>query len=135
MTIDASKGVPLPDVIEQARREAVAAYRDDLRRKGVGPCIFEGCVSTDRHWHGGFPGGFTNPADPEGAPIEFTTEPAPGVRDYNGALIDTALASGGAEEGQTKQPKGERDGSATTAERRASGKGRGWRLGTGSKNV
>ena len=51
------------------------------------PCIFPGCVSTDRHWHGWFPGGYDNPDDPEGPPIEFTSEPAPGVRDYNGALL------------------------------------------------
>lgn len=51
-------------------------------------CIFEGCVSTDRHWHGGFPGGYDDPADPLGMPLLFTSEPAPGVRDYNGALLD-----------------------------------------------
>jgi hypothetical protein len=50
-------------------------------------CIFHGCVSTDRHWHYGFPGGYDNPADPDGPPILFTSEPAPGVRDYNGALL------------------------------------------------
>ena len=54
-----------------------------------GPCIFVGCVSRDRHTHGGFPGGYTNPDDPTGAPIPFTTEAAPGVRDYNGALLAT----------------------------------------------
>lgn len=59
------------------------------------PCIFVGCVSTDRHWHFGFPGGYENPADPDGPPIPFTTEPAPGVRDYNGALL--AGRGGGAE--------------------------------------
>jgi hypothetical protein len=53
----------------------------------VGPCIFIGCVSRDRHWHFGFPGGYDNPNDPDGPPIEFTSEPAPGVRDYNGALL------------------------------------------------
>lgn len=52
-----------------------------------GPCIFDGCVSRDRHWHYGFPGGYTDPRDPDGPPIAFTTEPAPGVRDYNGALL------------------------------------------------
>lgn len=51
-------------------------------------CIFPGCVSTDRHWHGGFPGGYTNPADPDGPPIPFTSEPAPGVHDYHGALLE-----------------------------------------------
>jgi hypothetical protein len=44
-------------------------------------------VPRDRHWHGGFPGGYDNPLDPEGPPIPFTSEPAPGVRDYNGALL------------------------------------------------
>ena len=53
-----------------------------------GPCIFVGCVSTDRHSHVGFPGGYDNHDDPDGPPIEFTTEPAPGVRDYNGALLE-----------------------------------------------
>lgn len=53
-----------------------------------GPCVFLGCVSRDRHWHGGFPGGYDNPADPGGRPIDFTREPAPGVRDYNGALLE-----------------------------------------------
>lgn len=56
---------------------------DELERR----CIFDGCVSTDRHWHFGFPGGYDNPADPDGPPIPFTSEPAPGVRDYNGALL------------------------------------------------
>lgn len=50
-------------------------------------CIFIGCVSTDRHWHFGFPGGYDNPDDPTGPPIPFTSEPEPGVRDYNGALL------------------------------------------------
>lgn len=50
-----------------------------------GPCIFDGCVSRERHWHFGFYGGYTNPADPDGPPIPFTADPAPGVRDYNGA--------------------------------------------------
>lgn len=50
-------------------------------------CVFPGCVSQDRHWHGPFPGGYENPADLDGPPIEFTTEPEPGVRDYNGALL------------------------------------------------
>ena len=57
----------------------------------VGLCIFFGCVSTDRHWHGGFPGGYDNPADLTGAPIPFTTEPEPGVRDYNGALLPSEV--------------------------------------------
>lgn len=51
------------------------------------PCVFPECVSTDRHFHGPFPGGYENPADPNGPPIPFTSEPAPGVRDYNGALL------------------------------------------------
>jgi hypothetical protein len=52
------------------------------------PCIFPDCVSTDRHWHGPFPGGYDNPADPDGPPIPFTSEPDIGVRDYNGARFD-----------------------------------------------
>lgn len=52
-----------------------------------GRCIFPGCVSRDRHWHGGFPGGYDNPDDPDGPPIAFTREPKSGVRDYNGALL------------------------------------------------
>lgn len=52
-----------------------------------GPCIFTGCVSRERHWHFGFYGGYDNPDDPEGPPIPFTREPAPGVRDYNGAIL------------------------------------------------
>lgn len=55
-----------------------------------GPCIFDGCVSRHRHWHGGFPGGYDNPDDPDGPPIDFTSEPEPGVRDYNGALLQPA---------------------------------------------
>ena len=35
----------------------------------------------------GGPSGYNNPDDPDGPPIAFTTEPAPGVRDYNGALL------------------------------------------------
>lgn len=57
-----------------------------------GPCIFIGCVSRDRHWHGGFPGGYDDPEDPTGPPIVFTSEAAPGVRDYNGALLDEPVA-------------------------------------------
>ncbi len=57
------------------------------------PCIFVGCVSTDRHWHGGFPGGYDNPDDPTGPPIPFTSEPAPGVRDYNGALLGAEVTN------------------------------------------
>jgi hypothetical protein len=53
----------------------------------TGPCVFPGCVSRDRHWHGPFPAGYANPVDPDGFPILFTTEPAPGVRDYNGARL------------------------------------------------
>ncbi|MDP9145937.1 MAG: hypothetical protein M3N43_14810 [Actinomycetota bacterium] len=56
-------------------------------------CVFPGCVSTDRHFHGGFPGGRENPAHPDGAPIPFTSEPAPGVRDYNGALLTFDMRS------------------------------------------
>jgi len=52
-------------------------------------CIFDGCVATWRHWHYGFPGGYDNPADPEGPPIHFTgDDPEPNaVRDYNGAAL------------------------------------------------
>ena len=52
-----------------------------------GPCVFPGCVSRERHWHGGFPAGYENPADPDGFPILFTDEPATGVRDYHGAIL------------------------------------------------
>jgi hypothetical protein len=55
-------------------------------------CIFVGCVSTDRHWHGGFPGGYDNPDDPNGPPIQFTREPDGRVRDYNGAVLEQAPA-------------------------------------------
>lgn len=54
-------------------------------------CIFGDCVATWRHWHGGFPGGYDNPDDPQGPPIAFEgDDPAgPGaVRDYNGALLE-----------------------------------------------
>ena len=64
----------------------------------VGACIFEGCVSRERHWHAGFPGGYTNPADPEGPPIPFTAEPAPGVRDYNGAILSGPAAPAASEQ-------------------------------------
>lgn len=52
-------------------------------------CIFTGCVATWKHYHGGFPGGYDNPADPDGPPIPFEGEdPDPGaVRDYNGAAL------------------------------------------------
>lgn len=52
-------------------------------------CIFRPCVATWRHWHGGFPGGYDNPEDPEGAPIPFVgDDPEPGaIRDYNGAVL------------------------------------------------
>lgn len=59
---------------------------DDVVRR----CIFDGCVATWRHWHGGFPGGYDDPADPEreGPPIPFEgDEPDEGVRDYNGAPL------------------------------------------------
>jgi hypothetical protein len=62
--------------------------RFDPGNTDAGRCIFSGCVSRERHWHGGFSGGYTDPADPDGAPIPFTAEPAPGVRDYNGAILD-----------------------------------------------
>lgn len=58
-----------------------------LARYPEGPCVWSGCVSRERHSHGGFPGGYENPEDPHGPPIEFTREPAPGVRDYNGAIL------------------------------------------------
>lgn len=66
-------------------RPMLLRYIEDRARPE--PCIFDECVSTDRHTHGGFPGGYDNPDDPDGPPIEFTTDPAPGVRDYNGALL------------------------------------------------
>lgn len=52
-------------------------------------CIWEPCVATWRHWHGGFPGGYDNPEDPTGPPIPFDGEnPDPtAVRDYNGAAL------------------------------------------------
>lgn len=59
-------------------------------RSEVGPCIFLGCVSRERHWHGGFPAGYDDPADLDGPPILFTAEPAPGVRDYYGAILDAS---------------------------------------------
>ena len=54
-----------------------------------GSCIFAGCVATWEHSHGGFPGGYDDPADPDGAPIPFTDpDPDPdAVRDYNGAAL------------------------------------------------
>jgi hypothetical protein len=58
-------------------------------------CIFLGCVATWEHSHGGFPGGYDNPADPTGPPIPFTDpDPDPdAVRDYFGrALPDPADA-------------------------------------------
>jgi|GEM_PF-3947729 len=52
-------------------------------------CIFRPCVATWAHSHGGFPGGYDNPDDPEGPPIPFEGEdPDPSaVRDYNGAAL------------------------------------------------
>lgn len=52
-------------------------------------CIFPGCVATWEHSHGGFPGGYTDPRDPEGTPIAFVgPDPQPGaVRDYHGAAL------------------------------------------------
>lgn len=76
-----------PTYTEVERLDRPGNRADGVRTAQPPPCIFPGCVSTDRHWHGGFPGGYTNPNDPEGPPIEFTTEPAPGVRDYNGARL------------------------------------------------
>jgi hypothetical protein len=54
-------------------------------------CIWTPCVATWEHYHGGFPGGYTNPDDPEGAPILFTgSDPDPSaVRDYNGAALSS----------------------------------------------
>lgn len=69
------------DLPESAR----ASWRD--LASNWSPCIFPGCASTDRHFHGGFPGGHRNPDDPDGPPIPFTSEPAPGVRDYNGRRL------------------------------------------------
>jgi hypothetical protein len=52
-------------------------------------CIFPGCVATWEHWHGGFPGGYDNPDDPDGPPIAFVgPAPEPGVRDDDGALLE-----------------------------------------------
>lgn len=61
---------------------------DDLRHE-PGPCIWKPCVATWAHSHGGFPGGYDNPDDPEGPPIPFEGEdPEPeAVRDYNGAVL------------------------------------------------
>lgn len=55
-----------------------------------GPCIWEPCVATWEHYHGGFPGGYDDPDDPTGPPIPFTgPDPDPNaVRDYNGAILD-----------------------------------------------
>ena len=52
-------------------------------------CIFDGCVATWEHTHGGFPGGYTNPNNPTGSPIPFAgPDPDPSaVRDYNGAVL------------------------------------------------
>lgn len=54
-------------------------------------CIFDGCVATWKHWHGGFPGGYDDPNDPErtGPPISFEgDDPDPdAVRDYFGAAL------------------------------------------------
>ena len=52
-------------------------------------CIFVPCIATWQHWHGGFPGGYDDPDDPEGPPIVFVGgDPEPGaVRDYNGAAL------------------------------------------------
>lgn len=63
------------------------SWRELMDEEPEGPCIFDGCVSRERHWHCGFSGGYDNPEDPEGPPIPFTAEPAPGVRDYNGAIL------------------------------------------------
>jgi hypothetical protein len=65
-------------------RERVVREREADKR-----CIFPGCVGTWAHSHGGFPGGYDNPADPEGPPIPFEGEdPDPtAVRDYNGAAL------------------------------------------------
>jgi hypothetical protein len=55
-------------------------------------CIFAPCVATWAHSHGGFPGGYGHPDDPEGPPIAFTDpDPDPtAVRDYNGAAVGPA---------------------------------------------
>lgn len=53
-------------------------------------CVFPDCVSTDKHWHGGFPGGFNHPQDPAGEkpPVEFIPEMDPGwVYDLNGGKL------------------------------------------------
>lgn len=55
-------------------------------------CIFPECVATWKHYHGGFPGGYDNPAAPDGPPIYFTDPPPDDgkVRDYNGAALPVA---------------------------------------------
>lgn len=60
-------------------------------------CIFRPCVATWRHWHGGFPGGYDNPKDPEGVPLIFEGEdPEPdAVRDYNGEVLGRVRAAEG----------------------------------------
>lgn len=72
------------------RGESHASHQTGAQRApapDTRPCIFLGCVSRERHWHGGFPGGYEDPTDPDGPPVPFTAEPAPGVRDYNGAIL------------------------------------------------
>ena len=53
-------------------------------------CIWKPCVATWAHTHGGFPGGYDNPDDPEGPPIPFEgDDPEPDrVRDDNGAPLE-----------------------------------------------
>jgi hypothetical protein len=67
-----------------------------------GPCIWVPCVATWEHYHGGFPGGYTNPYDPDGVPIIFRgPNPDPtAVRDYNGAALGHRLA--GVTEGEPR---------------------------------
>jgi len=52
-------------------------------------CLWLPCVATWEHSHGGFPGAFDDPDNPEGPPIWFAgKDPEPtAVRDYNGAAL------------------------------------------------
>jgi hypothetical protein len=77
---------PIPGGNPPLRPLSIYAELDYERR-----CYWDGCVATWKHWHGFLPGGYDDPADPEGVPISFT-EPAPDLppgwcRDYNGAPL------------------------------------------------
>jgi hypothetical protein len=81
-------------------REWEAVVRE---RETPKSCIWKPCVATWAHSHGGFPGGYDNPADPEGPPIPFEGEdPDPtAVRDYNGAALNRPLRN------EQRMPEGE----------------------------